>query len=635
MVSEEALIPYHPSDLRGERVLVFAPHPDDETFGCGGSIVLHRRHGDPVRVVFVTSGERGDWQGGSDPEALRMLREAEAGRALSFLGVEEWEFWRIPDRGVEADGALAARIADAVRAFQPSLIYAPAPLEVHPDHRALAHALRAALRGWADELRVGFYEVGYTAPVNTLVDVSAVWDVKEKAVRAYASQLGGPNYLAVTEGLSKFRTLTLGREVQAAEGFRVIAVEAIDSDPLWRWETLQNSRAVASAVPAVSVVVRTKDRPQFLREALASLASQSFADFEVVVVNDGGADVGGILAEYPMLRTTLVSLESNRGRGAASNAGVEAARGEFVSYLDDDDIYYPQHLEILHAFLKRHDHFGAVYSDTNVARYRLGQNGTRYELVSRSVEYSEDFDRDLLLYQNYISNLSLMHRRDAWRRVGGFDAELELLEDWDFVVRLAQEFPFYHLARCTSEYRIRDDGTNVSTQKPWGQVDEVNIRTKIFRRYWDKHTPENEVRVYSRLLSEVWNLRRQVSATAVDAAASPDDTAPRLAELESRIAELETDKAELEKQAGKLEERCSLLENESESLSAEVLHGGQTIGTQASRIAALGTEVERKRREIELLHQETARRQQLIDTIHGTRAWRWRAALRKLMGRAE
>ncbi|NOT53384.1 MAG: PIG-L family deacetylase, partial [Deltaproteobacteria bacterium] len=161
MMNEQQVIPYHTTNLSGHRVLVLAPHPDDETFGCGGALLLHRRQQDPVRVIFVTSGEAGDWRGGSDPEVFRACREAEALKALAHLGITDWEFWRYPDRKIEADGSFISRLTEAIRTCGATLIYAPSPLEQHPDHRAVAHALRAALRGWTGALQVGFYEVGY------------------------------------------------------------------------------------------------------------------------------------------------------------------------------------------------------------------------------------------------------------------------------------------------------------------------------------------------------------------------------------------------------------------------------------------------------------------------------------------
>lgn len=531
MIHEQQVIPYQAMDLRGHRVLVLAPHPDDETFGCGGALLVHRQHQDPVRVIFITSGESGDWQGGSDTDAFCARREAEAERALACLGINDREFWRYPDRGVNADGWLITRLTEAIRVFGASLIYAPSPLEQHPDHRAVADALRAALRGWEGELRVGFYEVGYALPPNTLVDISSQWETKAAAIQAYESQMRGPNYLAVNHGLSRFRALTLGAQVTAAEAFRVVPVAELEQDAIWQWQALQTLQSVSGEAPAVSVIVRTKDRPTLLREALASLVAQTFHDFEVVVVNDGGQDVSEVIAEYPQLRSTLVQLPHTQGRGAATNAGVDAARGTFIAYLDDDDLYYPSHLATLYPLLAAQTHLGAVYSDAAFARYRFDATQQRLALIHRWVQSSEDFDADRLLFHNTIPNLCVMHRRDAWERVGKFDASLNHYEDWDFFLRLARVYPFHHVSQCTTEYRLREDGTNISLQKPWMSAEEMAARSSLYRRYRDYHTPEAEAQVVGKLVSELLIRRHQAD--------EQERLRQQVGELEAKLARLE------------------------------------------------------------------------------------------------
>src|SRR5437879_6354637 len=80
------------------RVLVLAPHPDDESIGCGGALCLHQQRGDAISVVFLTSGERG--LPGMAEESVRSLREAEAASAAEVLGVVGLDFLRLPDQGV-------------------------------------------------------------------------------------------------------------------------------------------------------------------------------------------------------------------------------------------------------------------------------------------------------------------------------------------------------------------------------------------------------------------------------------------------------------------------------------------------------------------------------------------------------
>ncbi len=555
MTIESDLTPYDVVDLTGHRVLVLAPHPDDESFGCGAALALHCQQGDPVRVVFLSSGELGQWGEEQDLETTRNQREKEVHGALALLGVDDFDFWRYPDRGIEADGELVARLEEALATFQPTLIYAPSPLELHPDHRATAQALRTTVRGWQGPLKVAFYEVSYPLPANSLVDVTSVWSAKESAMRAYASQLAGPDHVGATTGMNQFRVLTLLGRVSKAEAFRVLPAADLESDLIWRWQSLQEKAGTNSQNLPVSVIVRTRDRPRFLHEALESLSAQTFKDFEVVVVNDGGQDVSEILAEFPALRSSLVEISPTRGRAAATNAGLKEARGAFVAYLDDDDLYYPNHLEHLYSFLSRHDHFGVAYADANVARFRLNPDNQRYELLGRQVENSRDFDPDWLLHQNYIHNLCLMHPREAWEKVGGVDESLEILEDWDFLIRLAQEYPFFHLPKCTAEYRIRSDGTNASEQNPWGRSKETAVRALLYRRHWAKRSPEKEVRVYDALIQELMDSREAFSRTR--------ETLARTQETFSRTQETnELGRRELEAELQSVSERLSQIESQ-------------------------------------------------------------------------
>ena len=106
----------------------------------------------------------------------------------------------------------------------------------------------------------------------------------------------------------------------------------------------------------VSIIVRTKDRPQLLKRALQSIASQTYRPIEVVLVNDGGCDL-----DIPEIRTLLgdVSLnyqrlEKNTGRAHAGNVGIENVTGDYVGFLDDDDEFCPEHVEtLIHALTQK------------------------------------------------------------------------------------------------------------------------------------------------------------------------------------------------------------------------------------------------------------------------------------------
>jgi glycosyltransferase involved in cell wall biosynthesis len=97
----------------------------------------------------------------------------------------------------------------------------------------------------------------------------------------------------------------------------------------------------------VSVVVCTYARPHLLRAALASVCAQQVDGVEAVVVNDGGPDVASVVAEFgDRLPVRLITLPTNQGLTAARRSGIGAARGQFVAFLDDDDLWFPDHLRV-------------------------------------------------------------------------------------------------------------------------------------------------------------------------------------------------------------------------------------------------------------------------------------------------
>ena len=205
-----------------ERVLVIAPHPDDESIGCGGVVCLHRERGEHVRAAFLTSGERG--VDGVTPEAARAIRETEAAAAAAVLGLEEIFFLRLPDLGLaENVGAVAERLGEVLWANPPGLIYLPHPDEDHPDHAATQSAVRAAL-AWAGAGRTPPELRGYEVwtPMSRYgwpEDVTRFMARKLQAVRCYRSQLRTFRYDRAVRGLNQYRGCLAGR-CRYAEVFR-------------------------------------------------------------------------------------------------------------------------------------------------------------------------------------------------------------------------------------------------------------------------------------------------------------------------------------------------------------------------------------------------------------------------------
>ncbi|MQA88134.1 MAG: glycosyltransferase [Streptosporangiales bacterium] len=207
--------------------------------------------------------------------------------------------------------------------------------------------------------------------------------------------------------------------------------------------------------PTVTVVVPTRNRPHLLREALASIAAQDLppGGVEATVVNDGGVDVTAVINDATArgLPVRVLTIPRRRGLPAARNLGIDAARGEFVAFLDDDDIFLPSHLRVALTTLKS-EGVDAVYTSCLVSTRRL-QPGRQPPADAAAYFYDFPFSSDLLSVSNYIP-VHAPVLRNPRSRGARFDASLSALEDWDMWLRLTQEYRFrvLHVPEVTVAY---------------------------------------------------------------------------------------------------------------------------------------------------------------------------------------
>ena len=177
----------------------------------------------------------------------------------------------------------------------------------------------------------------------------------------------------------------------------------------------------------VSVVIPTCDRPAALRRAVASTLAQSHPPLEVIVVDDGERPAS--VAPHPLVR--VLRTTSPRGdAGAARNAGSASARGEFVAFLDDDDVWHPTKLAQQLAVVGG---AGATCCGFDV----VDDSG---RLLERHVPQSDDLCRDLLL-RPILQPSALLVRRATLAASGGFPERWPRVEDWVLFLRLADRAP--------------------------------------------------------------------------------------------------------------------------------------------------------------------------------------------------
>lgn len=185
----------------------------------------------------------------------------------------------------------------------------------------------------------------------------------------------------------------------------------------------------------VSVVIPTYNSARFLGEALDSVTAQSFRDLEIIVVDDGSTDdTPALLARYGEQITRLRQAQS--GPAAARNAGLAAARGEFVAFLDADNFWVPTKLERQLPRFRGRPQLGLVFSDA----VTFDAQGVRSDswLAERPGQGNWTFER--LLSDNFICTSTVVARRECFARVGGFDPELRSVEDREMWLRIAAEY---------------------------------------------------------------------------------------------------------------------------------------------------------------------------------------------------
>ncbi len=223
------------------RILVAAPHPDDEWIGCGGSLLKHIRGGNPVTVVYMTSGEAGGL--GRTREALAAVREAEARDAAAFAGITDLIFLGNPDGYLAYDRSNLVALVEILRRIRPDVLYIPHARETHPDH-AVTHRLwvetcRRARGPWFSECPGDPWPVGTIlcyevwtplTEIPCVEDISAFMDLKLAALRRHRSQLDGIPYDEAVAGLNRFRGITTGKG-RFCECFAVQALETPSCGP--------------------------------------------------------------------------------------------------------------------------------------------------------------------------------------------------------------------------------------------------------------------------------------------------------------------------------------------------------------------------------------------------------------------
>ena len=255
--------------------------------------------------------------------------------------------------------------------------------------------------------------------------------------------------------------------------------------------------------PLVSVIIRSYDRePDATRETLESLRSQTYKNFEVVIVEDGTNKVAPLIEEFNDLNIKYYPQEENKGRSFVGNLGMEMSSGEYYNFLDDDDLFYDDHLEVLVREVTKDKAIDAVYSRAFVTPITVESfSPYKYAVHDYRIDCDQKFNPLRLSKVNFIPIQSILFKKELFLELGGFDESVEYLEDWDLWLRYCLNKKVVDVDKVTSVYRIPFEDSEVESRLKKFNESIDYLRKKHARLIFNR--PLDEVKEYLAEMSNV------------------------------------------------------------------------------------------------------------------------------------
>jgi len=229
-------------------------------------------------------------------------------------------------------------------------------------------------------------------------------------------------------------------------------------------------------MPKVSVIIPVYNGERFIAQAVDSVLNQTYRDFELIVVDDGSTDkTAEILKSYGS--QIIYIYQPNRERSAARNTGIRHAQGEYLAFLDADDVWLPHKLQRQVQLLDQASEVGLVYGWA----YFIDETGQRVNLSGKEMLCSFESGTRVfepLLFENVIASPTVMIRRHCIDTVGFFDESMTYTEDWDMWLRIAVHYKVGIINEPLACYRINGD----SLLENWKKYDVPSGRIRVVKK---------------------------------------------------------------------------------------------------------------------------------------------------------
>jgi len=243
---------------------------------------------------------------------------------------------------------------------------------------------------------------------------------------------------------------------------------------------------IEQSIPTVSIILPTYNRAELIGDAISSVLAQSYGDFELIVVDDGSTDATAEVVDSFRDPRIVFLQQENRGRAAARNKAIMASRGRYIAFLDSDDEYLDQKLDLQVAYMDSHSDIGMVYTSA----YCIDERGRPLDRHTYVASVAGDIYKDVAFFRPVTITLpTVMLRREVLDSVGYFDEAMERFEDTDLWRRVAKRYRVGIIVEPTCRLRTHRQNS-LMAQNPGTIIAAIEYYVaKVFREDADLGTP--------------------------------------------------------------------------------------------------------------------------------------------------
>ena len=236
-------------------------------------------------------------------------------------------------------------------------------------------------------------------------------------------------------------------------------------------------------MPTVSVIIHTYNNEKFIAETVASVLNQTYKDYEIIVVDDGSVD-GTRDVLMPYMQKIRYHYKENGGIASAKNAGIGLSQAEFVAFLDHDDLWVPDKLQLQMEHFNENPQIGLVY-----AKYTSFRDGK--ELRTKPEKGYSGWIFKELLSKSFIQTSTVVVKRECLDAVGPYDESFSLGDEYDMFLRIARKFQCSFIDKSLTRYRVHD--TNASNNDFLFDNENLGVYKKVYNNCTDLDGVEKKI----------------------------------------------------------------------------------------------------------------------------------------------